>query len=104
MTESGGIGTGRHGVFALHTHSVFATKYRHPVFSDVHLQRMEETKREVCGDLETEPAESNGEGEHVHPSANLPPKTAPSPPGSAGAPPSRCPSATPRTILRGCAA
>jgi putative transposase len=55
---------------------VFVTKYRHRVFSDVHLERMEEIMREVCADFATEPVESNGEGDHVHPPVNRPPKAA----------------------------
>ncbi len=76
MTESGGVRTGRYCVFALHAHLVFVTKYRHRVFGDVHLSRMEEIMREVCGDFETELVEFNGEGDHVHLLVNFPPKVA----------------------------
>jgi putative transposase len=55
---------------------VFVTKYRHRVFSDRHLHRMQETMRDVCADLECELVEFNGEDNHVHPLVNLPPKVA----------------------------
>ncbi|MCE4949032.1 transposase, partial [Streptomyces albulus] len=38
----------------MHAHLVFVTKYRHNVFSDTHLKRMEEITRSVCVDFETE--------------------------------------------------
>ncbi|WP_462188772.1 MULTISPECIES: IS200/IS605 family transposase [unclassified Frankia] len=70
------IRTGRHCVFALHAHLVFVTKYRHRVFEDGHLTRLEEIMRAVCADFETDLAEFNGEGEHVHLLVNYPPKVA----------------------------
>jgi hypothetical protein len=36
---------------------VFATKYRHKVFTGEHLNRMEQIMRDVCADFETEPTE-----------------------------------------------
>ncbi|MEV0703703.1 IS200/IS605 family transposase [Saccharopolyspora sp. NPDC050389] len=68
--------TGRHVVFLMHAHLVFVTKYRHPVFTDAHLTRMEEIMREVCGDFETELEEFNGEANHVHLLVSFPPKVA----------------------------
>jgi REP-associated tyrosine transposase len=76
MPDHGNIRTGRHCCFILHAHLVFVTKYRHGVFSDRHLTRLEELMREVCGDFETELAEFNGETDHVHLLANFPPKVA----------------------------
>ncbi len=70
------IRTGRHCVFALHAHLVFVTKYRHKVFTDRHMTRLEEIMRAVCSDFETELIEFNGEDEHVHLLVNFPPKVA----------------------------
>jgi putative transposase len=55
---------------------VFVTKYRHAVFTAVHLRRMEEIMRVVCADFEVELAEFNGEANHVHLLVNFPPKVA----------------------------
>ncbi|MCK9921377.1 IS200/IS605 family transposase [Frankia sp. AgPm24] len=70
------IRTGRHCVFALHAHLVFVTKYRHRVFDDQHLTRLEEIMRMVCVDFEVELVEFNGERDHVHLLVNFPPKVA----------------------------
>jgi putative transposase len=70
------IRSGRHCVFALHAHLVFVTKYRHPVFTGRHLERLEAVMRDVCADFETELAEFNGESNHVHLLVNFPPKVA----------------------------
>jgi REP element-mobilizing transposase RayT len=66
MTELDSARTSRHCVFALHTHLVFVTKFRHKVFGDRHLTRPEEIMQAVCADFECELVEFNGEGEHVH--------------------------------------
>jgi putative transposase len=76
MAELEDIRTGRHCVFVLHAHLVFVTKFRHKVFSDRHLTRLEEIMRAVCADFETELAEFNGENNHVHLLVNYPPKVA----------------------------
>ncbi|MGC5018638.1 IS200/IS605 family transposase [Micromonospora sp. DT47] len=76
MTEASSVRTGRHCVFALHAHLVFVTKFRHRVFGDRHLVRLEEIMRSVCADFECELVEFNGEGEHVHLLVNFPPKVA----------------------------
>jgi putative transposase len=76
MAEYKDIRTGRHCAFLLHTHLVFVTKYRHHVFADAHLRRMEEIMRAVCADFETELSEFNGEANHVHLLVNFPPKVA----------------------------
>ncbi|MET9240899.1 IS200/IS605 family transposase [Nonomuraea sp. NPDC003709] len=76
MAEHEDIRTGRHCVFALHAHLVFMTKFRHKVFTDTHLNRMEEIMRDVCADFETELREFNGENNHVHLLVNFPPKIA----------------------------
>ncbi|MCJ0874875.1 IS200/IS605 family transposase [Streptomyces sp. AP-93] len=66
MAEYQNIRTGRHCAFVLHAHLVFVTKYRHRVFTDAHLKRMEEIMRAVCADFECELVEFNGENKHVH--------------------------------------
>jgi Transposase and inactivated derivatives len=76
MAEYEDIRTGRHCTFVLHAHLVFVTKYRHKVFTDAHLIRLEEIMRDVCGDFEVELAEFNGESNHVHLLVNFPPKVA----------------------------
>jgi putative transposase len=76
MTDLQNIRTGRQCVFVLHAHLVFVTKYRHRVFSDTHLERMEEIMRAVCADFECEMVEFNGENNHVHLLVNFPPKVA----------------------------
>jgi putative transposase len=55
---------------------VFVTKFRHRVFGDRHLARMEEIMRAVCADFETELVEFNGENNHVHLLVLFPPKVA----------------------------
>jgi len=76
MTNDDGIRTGRHCVFVLHAHLVFVTKYRHPVFNDAHLNRLEEIFSSVCEDFECELVEFNGETNHAHLLVNFPPKVA----------------------------
>ncbi|MFJ9368035.1 IS200/IS605 family transposase [Nocardia sp. NPDC101769] len=76
MAEDDTIRTGRHCVFVLHVHLVFVTKYRHRVFTDRHLARMEQIMRDVCADFECELVEFNGEADHVHLLVNFPPKVA----------------------------
>lgn len=41
MAEYQNIRTGRHCTFVLHAHLVFVMKYRHKVFKDAQLTRME---------------------------------------------------------------
>lgn len=74
MAHNQEIRTGRHCVFAMHVHLVFVTKFRHPVFGDKHLQRLEQVMAEVCQDFEATLIEFNGEAEHVHLLVNYPPK------------------------------
>ncbi len=76
MDETQKIRTGRHCMFAMHVHLVFVTKFRHSVFTDAHLRRMERIMRSVCGDFECELVEFNGEDNHVHLLVNFPPKVA----------------------------
>jgi REP-associated tyrosine transposase len=60
----------------MHVHLVFVTKFRHKVFTDRHLTRMEQIMRDVCTDFEAELVEFNGENNHVHLLVNFPPKVA----------------------------
>jgi putative transposase len=76
MAEDHNIRTGRHCTFVMHVHLVFVTKYRHRVFTDTHLTRMEEIMRAVCADFETELVQFNGQSNHVHLLVNFPPKIA----------------------------
>ena len=60
----------------MHVHLVFVTKFRHKVFGDRHLSRIEQIMRDVCADFEAELVEFNGENNHVHLLVNFPPKVA----------------------------
>lgn len=77
MMELPAVRTGRHCVFAMHAHLVFVTKFRHPVFTSAHLDRLEAILRAVCADFECDLVEFNGEAEHVHLLVTFPPKVAP---------------------------
>lgn len=48
------VRTGRHVVHTMHVHLVFVTKFRHAVFTNAHLTRLEEIFRDVCADFECE--------------------------------------------------
>jgi putative transposase len=74
MGEMQKIRTGRHCTFVMHVHLVFVTKFRHRVFTDAHLRRMEEVMQSVCTDFDCELVEFNGENNHVHLLVNFPPK------------------------------
>ena len=63
-------------MFILHVHLVFVTKYRHPVFTAAHLDRMQEIMRDVCADFGAELAEFTGQAEHVHLLVHFPPTVA----------------------------
>lgn len=63
-------------MFLLHVHLVFVTKYRHPVFTAAHLDRMQEIMRDVCADFGAELAEFTGQAEHVHLLVHFPPTVA----------------------------
>lgn len=74
MDKNGEIRKGRHVVSELHVHLVFVTKFRHRVFTNQHLQRLEEVFAGVCADFESTLVEFNGEEEHVHLVITYPPK------------------------------
>jgi len=60
MGDYNDIRTGRHCAFLLHAHLVFVTKYRHKVFTDAHLKRIQEIMTDVCASFECELVEFNG--------------------------------------------
>lgn len=74
MHENRDIRKGRHVVSELHVHLVFVTKFRHQVFSNQHLERLEEIFTQVCADFESTLVEFNGETDHVHLVVTYPPK------------------------------
>jgi putative transposase len=76
MAVYGDMRIGRHCVFVLYAHLVFVTKYRHPVFTAQHLERLEEIMRDVRPDSGAGLAEFNGEASHAHLLVNFPPKVA----------------------------
>jgi putative transposase len=76
MRQASDVRPGRHGVFALHAHLGVVTKYRYPVFTTIHLDRMGAIMGAVCEDLGCELVELNGETEHVHLLVNVPPTVA----------------------------
>ena len=68
------IRTGRHCAYLLHVHLVFVTKFRHRVFTDKHLVRLEEIMTGVLTEKECALVEFNGESNHVHMLVLYPPK------------------------------
>jgi putative transposase len=52
---------------------VFVTKYRHPVFTDAHLSRLEDIFQAVCADFGCDTVACNREAEHVHLLVTYPP-------------------------------
>ena len=76
MRQDSDVRTGRHCVVALHAHLVFVTKYRHPMFPAIHLDRMEAIMCADCEDFGCKLVEFNGETEHIHLLVNLPPTVA----------------------------
>ena len=70
------IRTGRHCVSQLHVHLVFVTKYRHNVFTEKHLDRLEQIVTDVCENFECTLVEFNGETDHIHLLVTFPPKVA----------------------------
>lgn len=60
----------------MHVHLVFVTKFRHKVFTDTRLRRMEEIMRSVCTDFECELVEFNDEDNHIHLLGKFPSKVA----------------------------
>ena len=73
MTNDDSLRKGRHCVFDMHVHLVFVTKYRHKVFEDRHLDRLERIFRDVCESFDCRLEEFNGETDHVHLLVSFPP-------------------------------
>ncbi len=67
---------GRHGVFKMHVHWVFVTKYRRGVFTQEALADLRSSFAKVCADFEAERVEFDGENDPVHLLVNYPPKVA----------------------------
>lgn len=61
---------------ALHSHLVFVTKFRRPIFTHDMLTFCEHTMRTVCAVLDVEPVEFNGEPDHTHLPVTYPPAPA----------------------------
>ena len=59
-----------------HVHLVFVTKYRPGVLDGAMLRCCEQAMRQGCSDFGAEPAEFNGEDNHVHLLVTYPPKAA----------------------------
>lgn len=76
MNKSTDLRRGRTCVFLLHVHLVFVTKYRRKVFSKQILSDLKEIFTNVCNDFDSQLAEFEGEGDHVHLLINYPPKVA----------------------------
>jgi len=74
MLRSSEILHGRHCTFKLHTHLVFATKYRWKVFDGDAINRLRAIFESVCRDFESTLVEMDGEDNHVHLLVNYPPK------------------------------
>ena len=66
--------TGRHVVFNLHAHLVFAEKYRKNIFSKNMIDCLKGIFSKVCDDMEAVLVECNGEKDHIHLLVNYPPK------------------------------
>jgi len=74
MTPDAEIRRGRHCVFKLHVHLVFAAKYRRHVFDGAALDRLREIFAEVCQDFDARLVEMEGEDDHVHLLVEYPPR------------------------------
>ncbi|NHZ67277.1 IS200/IS605 family transposase, partial [Massilia genomosp. 1] len=74
MSHYNEIRHGRHGVFLMHLHLVFVTKYRREVFTKEILDDLRPIFSSVCTDFEAELVEFDGEDDHVHLLVNYPPK------------------------------
>ena len=74
MSPSNEYHTGRHCVFALHIHSVFITKYRRDVLSELAIQDLQHIFAKVCDDFEAQLIQCDGENNHVHLLVHYPPK------------------------------
>lgn len=64
----------RHGVFTMHVHLVFVTKYRRHVFTAAMLDDMRGIFAAVCAAFEADLIEMDGEDDHVHLLVNTRPR------------------------------
>ena len=67
------INRSRYSAYLLHVHVVFMTKYRRPVFGELHHAHMRQYVAEVCADFGAELKECDGEADHVHMLIEYPP-------------------------------
>ena len=58
--------TSGHAVFALHTHIVFVTKYRHKCITQEMLVLLKKQANQVCTKWRCKLIEFNGETDHLH--------------------------------------
>lgn len=65
---------GRHVVFRLHVHLVFAPRCRRKIFDADALDRLKTAFSTVCGAFQATLDEFNGEPDHVHLLVQYPPK------------------------------
>ena len=66
MTKQASYRPGRHVVPAPHAHSAFATNYRRSVLDNAMPRSCQQAMRGVRADFGAEPAEFNGQDNHVH--------------------------------------
>jgi putative transposase len=76
MNRQDEIRHGRHGVFKIHAHLVFVTKYRRHVFTKNMIDDLKSILEKVGLDFDTQLIEFDGEDDHVHLLVNYPPKIA----------------------------
>jgi putative transposase len=76
MTNAKDFRRGRHGVFALHGHVVFVTKYRRRVLTDAAHETLRALFAKVCQDFEAVLVDSSGEDDYVRLLVEYPPTVA----------------------------
>lgn len=76
MNKSTDLRRGRTGVFLMHVHLVFVTKYRRKVFTKQILEELRSIFKDICTDFEADLIEFEGEKDPVHLLVNYPPKVA----------------------------
>ena len=76
MNMSTDFNRGRAGVFLMHVHLVFVTKYRRKVFTKQILSELRIIFTNVCAGFAAHLVEFEGESDHVHLLVEYPPKVA----------------------------
>lgn len=66
----------RHGIFAMHVHLVFVTKYRREVFDGEAIASLHGIFTKVCANVDAALIEMDGEHDHVHLLVEYPHKVA----------------------------